>query len=147
MSWFLVMLLHATCVSFEKKGVLLQGPSGIGKSDLALRLIETGGILVADDQVDLSAKAENLFANAPEALLGKLEVRGLGIIEFPTIQNIPVKIIVDLVQKERVPRFPELEHLKILNVCIRRIFLSPFEPSCAIKIKTAVKNFGKEDQE
>jgi len=135
------MLLHATCVSFEKKGVLLQGPSGIGKSDLALRLIETGGVLVADDQVDLSAKAGNLLANAPEALLGKLEVRGLGIIEFPTTQNIPVKIIVDLVQRERVPRFPELDYLKILNVSVRRIFLSPYEPSCAIKIKTAVKKF------
>ena len=135
------MLLHATCVSFEKKGVLLQGPSGIGKSDLALRLIETGGVLVADDQVDLSAKAGNLLANAPEALLGKLEARGLGIIEFPTTQNIPVKIIVDLVQRERVPRFPELDYLKILNVSVRRIFLSPYEPSCAIKIKTAVKKF------
>ena len=141
----LAMLLHATCVSFDKKGVLLQGPSGIGKSDLALRLIEIGGILVADDQVDLSVRAGRLIANSPKSLLCKLEVRGLGIIEFPTIQNVPLSIVVDLVQKERVPRFPELEYLQILNVCIRRLFLSPFESSCAIKIKTAVQKFWKEN--
>ena len=141
----LAMLLHATCVSFDKKGVLLQGPSGIGKSDLALRLIEIGGILVADDQVDLSVRAGKLIANSPKSLLCKLEVRGLGIIEFPTIQNIPLSIVVDLVQKERIPRFPELEYLEILNVCIRGLFFSPFEPSCAIKIKTAVKNIWKEN--
>mgnify|MGYP001411519323 CR=1 FL=1 len=137
------MLLHSTCISFDKKGVLLQGPSGIGKSDLALRLIEMGGILVADDQVDLSARAGKLIANAPKPLLGKLEIRGLGIIEFPVIQNISVMILVDLIQKERVPRSPELEYLKILNVPIRRLFLSPFEVSCAIKIKTAVRRFCK----
>ena len=61
-------LIHATCVEFEGTGVLLRGPSGAGKSDLALRMIDAGWALVADDQVDLAVLGGRLEATPPQAL-------------------------------------------------------------------------------
>ncbi|WP_040850329.1 HPr kinase/phosphorylase, partial [Nitrospirillum viridazoti] len=74
--------VHATCVSVGGAGVLLRGASGSGKSDLALRLVDAGALLVADDQVALAADptATLLTATAPERLAGLIEVRGLGIL-------------------------------------------------------------------
>src|SRR5690606_18170052 len=76
-----MLLIHATCVVIGEIGVILRGPSGSGKSDLALRLVDTGGLLVADDQVFLSVENGALVARAPPTISGKLEVRGLGIVE------------------------------------------------------------------
>ena len=71
--------VHGTCIAIDGAGVLLRGPSGCGKSDLALRLIDGGAVLVADDRVSLEARAGDLVASAPDALAGLLEVRGVGI--------------------------------------------------------------------
>ena len=72
------MMVHATCVAIGDRAVLLCGPSGSGKSDLALRLIDGGAQLVADDQVVLRAEGGRIVARAPEALAGRMEVRGIG---------------------------------------------------------------------
>lgn len=84
--------VHATCVAREGEGVLLVGPPGVGKSDLALRLIQRGFDLVADDRVEI---AEGI-ARAPPALAGLLEVRGLGIVRLPYQPSARLALLVRL---------------------------------------------------
>src|ERR687898_3364772 len=74
--------LHATCVELSGTGVVLLGASGCGKSDLALRLIDRGARLVADDLVTVERHGRRLIARAPEAIAGLMEVRGLGIMRL-----------------------------------------------------------------
>ena len=85
--------VHATCVALRAgrswRGVLLRGPSGAGKSDLALRLVEGGGRLVADDQTALVPQGSGLVASPPGTLAGLLEVRGVGIVDAATSMQEP----------------------------------------------------------
>ncbi len=90
------MTRSGTCVAVDGRGVLLQGPSGAGKSDLALRLIDGGAELVADDRVVLESRAGVLSACAPPALRGLLEVRGLGIFRLPYRTSVAVTLIARL---------------------------------------------------
>ena len=93
------MLIHASCAARDGYGVLLTGPSGSGKSDLALRLVDRGFVLVADDQVDL----DNGTASSPANLRGLLEIRGLGIVRLPFILCAPLVLSVALGDAERLP--------------------------------------------
>lgn len=106
--------VHATCVmlaragdsfSLHRAGVLLLGASGSGKSDLALRLIERGALLVSDDRTELFVRDEKLFARAPAALAGLLEIRGAGIIELSYEREAQISLAVELA--DSVPRLPE----------------------------------------
>lgn len=126
--------LHATCVAIGDVGVLLRGGSGAGKSDVALRLIEAGAKLVADDQVALMVMGETLQASAPEILRGKLEVRGCGIIDMPYRESVSLQLVIDLVQRAEVPRLPVETFCKIEDRDLPRYQLFPFEPSCPAKI-------------
>ena len=92
--------VHGSCVSRDGDGVLLLGPSGSGKSDLALRLIGRGFKLVADDRVDI----EDGIAAPPAALAGLLEVRGLGIVRLPYAATARLALIAELGSApERLP--------------------------------------------
>jgi len=123
-------------------GVLLRGPSGAGKSDLALRLIERGWSLIADDQCELSASDGRLVAQAPEAIAGKLEVRGLGIVEVPHKTRAVVGLLVDLVSAAEVERLPEPETCDLLGVAIRRLSLDAFDASAVAKLDLALHALG-----
>ena len=90
------MYLHATCVAIAVQGILLVGPSGSGKSQLAHRLIQRGAWLIADDQTILTVTATQLIASCPPPLNGKLEVRGLGIVAAPHQTLAPARLILDL---------------------------------------------------
>ena len=79
--------------------MLLLGPSGSGKSDLLLRLLSHGFVLVADDRVNLA----DGVASAPPALAGLLEVRGLGLICLPCIPSAPVILAIEMGRGERLP--------------------------------------------
>lgn len=92
--------MHASCAALDGAGVLLVGPSGSGKSDLLLRLLARGFVLVADDQVDLA----DGVASAPAALAGLMETRGLGITRLPYAASAPVRLVVALGSRdERLP--------------------------------------------
>ncbi len=123
-------------------GVLLRGPSGSGKSDLALRLIDGGGRLVADDQVLLSAGPSGPMAGAPPALRGLLEVRGLGILRFDCVAEAPLGLLVDLVPEDRVERLPEIEVEEVLGRPVRRVALAPFHASTPAKVRIAAERVG-----
>jgi len=130
-------LVHATAIALDGRGVLLRGAPGTGKSDLALRLIDRGAVLVADDQVTLSRAGAHVTMAAPAALAGKLEVRGLGIVALPAVAA-TLDLIVDLVAEEDVERLPEAAHDTVLDCTVPRLALTPFAASAAAKLRLAV---------
>ncbi len=134
-----MVLIHATCVNLTTAAVLLRGGPGAGKSDLALRLIEAGGELVADDQVAVEADAGTLVARPPPALAGLLEVRGLGPVKLPHRAAAIVALVVDLVDADRVERLPVPAACEIEGVPLPLLRLNGFECSTAAKIKLALR--------
>jgi HPr kinase/phosphorylase len=138
-------LVHATAVALRHgkgwRAVLLRGPSGAGKSDLALRLIDSGDRLVADDQTRLTQQGRALLASAPPALAGLIEVRGLGIVKLKRSQllpSAPVGLLVDLVPPGKVERLPDLCRENLLGIDFPRIELAPFEASAVTKLHLAL---------
>lgn len=129
--------IHASCVAVGKRGLLLLGPSGRGKSDLALRLIDRGAQLVADDRCDIWLDQGRLFCAPPETLAGKLEVRGLGIVEQSWTAPVPLSLAVRLTDRyERMPPADQVE--AIAGHELPMVMLSAFEASAPIKILLAL---------
>jgi RNase adaptor protein for sRNA GlmZ degradation len=148
-------LVHATCVALypapgkaaapgraraggAPAAVLLRGPSGTGKSDLALRLMDGGARLVADDQTQLSVQDGGLVACAPAAIAGRMEVRGLGIAEVPRLAEAPVCLVVDLVPGDAIDRLPQPGTCELLGITLPLLQLDPFEASAPAKLRLAL---------
>lgn len=131
--------IHATCVELSGFGILLLGPPGAGKSDLALRLIDGGARLVADDRTDLERVNDDIFARAPATIAGRLEVRGLGIRPVPCVARARVALAVDLVGAGAVERLPEPATREFLGLAIPMIALDPFAASAAAKLRLAAR--------
>ena len=130
--------IHGTSVALGGDGILLQGPSGSGKSDLALRLIDGGARLVADDQTELSLLQGELRLSAPAAIAGRIEVRGIGILSVPTVASVPLRLVVALVPPGQVERLPERQFCTLLGRSVPLVALAPFEASAPAKIRLAV---------
>ena len=138
------VVLHGSAVllksvDFQPSVVFLRGLSGSGKSDLALRLIDLGGLLICDDQVHLERRQDNIFASPVEAIRGLLEVRGVGLLHMPVADPARVRLIIDLVAREDVPRLPDLEKVDILGVKLPRFRLHAFDVSAAVKVHKALE--------
>ncbi len=131
--------IHATCVDWEGVGILLHGPSGAGKSDLALRLIDAGAHLVADDQVMLAREGGALIARSPEALAGLLEVRGIGIVRLAHRVSARVGVLVELDPSLAIERLPEPAEAELLGVRVASVALSAFEASAPAKLRLVVR--------
>ncbi len=138
-----MILVHGTTVALDGDGVLLRGPSGSGKSDLALRLIDGGGRLVSDDQTEFTREALGLVARSPRTIAGRIEVRGVGILKVPTVPSAPIRLVVDLVVPDRVERLPEPQFSEYLECRIPLLALAPFEASTPAKIRLALAGLVK----
>lgn len=128
---------------------MLRGPSGSGKSDLALRLIDGGAVLVADDQVRLSPgdgdEAGRLVATAPPAIAGLIEVRGLGPMPAPSVASAPVALVVDLKPGEEIERLPGPASCAYLGCRLPLLSLDPFHASAPAALRLAVAALRRSD--
>ena len=132
-------IIHATCVAIESRGVLLRGASGSGKSSIALRLIDEGARLVADDQVMLTAaNAQTLVASAPVALRGLLELRGYGIVRLPYAESSALALLVDLMPFSLIDRLPD-PTLMVQGVPLPYLQLSAQDAGAPAKIRAALR--------
>ena len=135
-----MLLVHGTCVDLDGIGVLIIGPPGSGKSDLAIRLIDAGARLVADDYLWLENADGGLVAAVPESIAGLLEVRGLGIVKLSYRDTCAVRLCVDLVAPDEIDRLPAAgQSARYEGVEIRRLALEGFEASAVAKVKLAAR--------
>lgn len=138
---------HATLVQLFGFGVLLRGPSNSGKSSIALRLLDeaeqsrTPCALIADDQVIIASKADHLVGKAPDNLFGKIEIRGVGIINIQAHHECMIDLVVDLVPPQSLERMPDekLDYVTIFGVEVRRIFIAERNPDASVIIRTILK--------
>lgn len=135
--------LHATLVARRlggrRQGVLLRGGSGAGKSDLALRLIDRGWRLVADDRVVVWRSGGRLFGRAPEALGGLLEIRGQGVAAVTALDHAEILLVVDcLAGADAVERMPEPGAAEHRGVRTPRLRLRACEASAPAKVLAAL---------
>jgi len=149
------MRIHATAIAVEGKAALIRGPSGSGKSDLAFRclmsrpsrLVGARVALVSDDYVDVelkpagatTGKHRQLTASAPQAIAGRLEIRGLGIMPFEAIRAAEVILLIDLVERADVERLPApWPREPLLDVPLPVLKLHGFDVSAADKLTYAL---------
>lgn len=130
--------IHASCVSVDDVGLLIRGTPGSGKSDLAARLIDGGGELVADDRVDLICRDGAILASAPAPIAGLLEIRGVGILRMPHRATARIGLVIDLVGHETIERVPESAVSDYMGITVPLLRIWPFEPSAAAKVRFAV---------
>jgi len=133
--------IHASAVASKGRAVLITGPSGSGKSDLALRLIDRGFTLVSDDQTIIRRDDERLIASAPPNIAGKLEMRGVGIVDMETAKDVPVALLVDLASD--IQRLPDVDRKQaILGVEIPLVSIDAMAASAASKVALALDLMG-----
>ena len=133
--------VHGSTVAIEGRAVLITGPSGSGKSDLALRLLDRGFTLVSDDQTVVRRDGDRLIASAPPAIAGKLEVRGIGIVEMATAEDVPVALLVELTND--VERMPESKRERpTLGVQLPLISIDALTASAPAKVALALDRMG-----
>ncbi|MDY0008734.1 MAG: HPr kinase/phosphatase C-terminal domain-containing protein [Bdellovibrionales bacterium] len=118
--------------------VFIRGASGSGKSDLAFRLLGLGGTLISDDQVELEKRQDRIYAGAVDAIRGLIEVRGIGLLRYPVADPAPLKLVIDLVPREDVPRMPDMQTMDILGVSIPLFKLYAFDASSVHKLRAAL---------
>lgn len=133
--------LHASCVAIDGRAVLLSGSSGAGKSDLALRLIDRGFALVSDDQTIVGKSGDRLIASAPATIAGKLEIRGIGIVDMETVSDVPVALAVELTSE--IQRLPDDSRERIiLGVRLPLITVDALTASAPSKVALALDRLG-----
>lgn len=130
--------IHATTVASDGRAVLICGPSGSGKSDLALRLIDRGWQLISDDQTIVHRSGETLRASAPSTIAGKLEVRGIGIVEMDHVDDVPVRLAVELAGE--IQRLPDdSRERRMLGLAVPLISVDAMTASAAAKVALALE--------
>ncbi len=135
---------QAGCLIVKGRGVLIEGAPGLGKSSLALALIDRGASLIGDDSVMLQARAGRLFASPHPHTCGLLEVRNLGLLRFDVADEVRVALVLRLT--DDAPRYIEAaESVEIAGISIPLIELSPFGPVLALKAELALDHFGLAD--
>jgi serine kinase of HPr protein (carbohydrate metabolism regulator) len=141
-------LIYGTAISIAGRAVLIRGPSGSGKSDLALRCIAAGpggfftprALLVADDQVLASRSGTRVILRAPDSIKGRLEVRGLGIVTLPFVAEAELALVVDLVAPGTLSRMPEPKPpVEIIGISVASFDLDAAEASAPLKLILALR--------
>lgn len=134
-------MLHVTCVARDGRAILIGGRSGSGKSDLALRLMDRGAMLVSDDYTLVRRIGGRLLASAPANIHGMMEVRGVGVLEYETVTDVQVCLFVSLDgEVERLPA--EHSSLTVAGVAVPLVHVNGLEASAPLKVEAALDRFG-----
>jgi serine kinase of HPr protein (carbohydrate metabolism regulator) len=133
--------VHASTVAVDGRAVLISGPSGSGKSDLTLRLLDRGFTLVSDDQTHVRREDDRLIASPPLNIAGKLEIRGIGIVDLEHVSDMPVALLVELTSD--IQRLPD-DHRErpILGVSLPLISIDAMAASAPSKVALALDRMG-----
>lgn len=140
--------VHATAISAAGRAVLIAGPSGSGKSDLALRCLAMTPMdgssrfeLVSDDRCIIRRDGDLLLVNAPQTIAGRLEVRGVGVIMLPHVEDARVVLVAELETGTlAIERMPDAaDYVDFLGVRVPKLRLRPFEPSAPLKLMLALR--------
>lgn len=130
---------HGSAVAIDGYAVLIVGPSGSGKSDLALRLIDRGATLISDDIVGIESIDDHLILSAAPNIAGKIELRGVGICVVDCLSSAPLRLVVELTQDvDRMP--PDDQSAAIGNFWVPMIKIDPFQASSALKLEWALRS-------
>lgn len=133
---------QASCVALGARGVLIEGPSGAGKSSLALALIDRGAALVGDDGVLLEARGGELIASPHPAIRGKLEVRNLGLLDYPVVEEVRIALVIRL--DRDAPRFIDAaEDVTLEGIALPLVRLWPDAPVLAVRAELALAHYGR----
>jgi serine kinase of HPr protein (carbohydrate metabolism regulator) len=133
--------VHASTVATDGRAVLISGPSGSGKSDLTLRLLDRGFTLVSDDQTIVRRQGDRLIASAPANIEGKLEIRGVGIVEMETVKDVPIALYVELTSE--IMRLPDDRRERpVLGVNLPLVSVDALTASAASKVALALDRLG-----
>jgi len=133
--------VHASSVAIDGRAILITGLSGSGKSDLSLRLIDRGFILVSDDQTLVRRDGDRLIASAPPPIKGKIEIRGIGIIEMETTADLPIALLVELTSD--IQRLPDDSRERpLLGINLPLVTIDAMTASAAAKVALALERFG-----
>jgi serine kinase of HPr protein (carbohydrate metabolism regulator) len=132
---------HASTVAMEGRAVMITGPSGSGKSDLAFRLLDRGFMLVSDDQTIVRREGDKLLATAPPSIAGKLEVRGIGIVQMDAVSDVPVALLVELASD--IQRLPDDSRERLLlGVPMPLVSVDASTASAPSKVALALDRMG-----
>ncbi len=112
------LILHASCVAADGRALLITGPSGSGKSTLALQMLALGARLISDDQTEVTAMPDGVWARCPApAIAGLIEARGVGLLRAMRLETAPVVLVVDLAQTE-AERLPPHRTITVLGTVL-----------------------------
>jgi len=136
-------LVNGTAVAWRGEGILILGPSGSGKSDLTLRLIDSGATLIADDLVEMTRDREQLLLSfppeGPAELKGKMEIKGLGIMSVAVAPpGIPLALVVQATPPAEVELIPESLQSEWLGLPVTTVRIHLLEPSAPAKVRLAL---------
>ncbi len=132
-------LEHATCVELDGKGILIAGPSGSGKSDLALRLMDAGAILVSDDYVDLKEENGQIVAHSAPNIQGMIEVRGIGLMKVESKENTTLALALTLCERSEIERLPQENVFEFSGIQIPEYEFDAFASSAVAKVRLLLR--------